>query len=103
MEIIFDEKDIQSAERRKKGENHHHLILLGKDSHKCSLELKVTDPYKCDVFLTELFYRLKEEHIKENCGFEVSAVSLIGVHSDLTNLSDDLHNAIDEALGKHNL
>ena len=102
MEIIFDEKDIQSAKRRKKGENHHHLILIGKDQQKCSLELKVTDPYKCDVFLTELFYHLKD-YTKENCGFEVSAVSLIGVHSDLANLPDDLHKAIDNALKEHNL
>lgn len=102
MKIEFNEQDITSAELRKKRENHHHLILIGKDSQKCSLELKVTDPYKCDVFLTELFYSLKD-YTKENCGFEVSAVSLLGVYSDLNNLSDGLHKAIDEALDKHNL
>lgn len=105
MKIIFDEKDKSIAEDYRNGKYKKYgldLPLISTKQEKCSLELKINDPYKCAVFLSDLFYHLKD-YTKENCGFEVSAVSLLGVYSDLKDLPETLHKAIDEALSKHNL
>ena len=103
MQIIFDEKDKAHVEKYKSGEYKKYnlsLPFISPTQEKCSLELKINDPYKCAIFLQSLFYHLRD-YTKENCGFEVSAVSLIGVHSDLQNLDDDLHKAIVNALKEH--
>ena len=105
MNINFTEQDKKVAEDYRSGKYAQYgmdLPFISKNQEKCSLELKINDPYKCAVFLADLFYRLRD-YTKEECGFEVGAVSLIGVHSDLCNLSDDLREALDKALKNHNL
>lgn len=105
MKIIFDEKDKNVVEKYKNGDMKKYglsLPFISEHSTKCSLELKINDPYKCGVFLGELFHRLREYTIEE-CGFEISAVSLIGVHSDLQNLDEDILEAVNSVIKKHNL
>lgn len=102
MKIVFDEKDQQVVERYRKGDLGVSIPFIGEDTTKCSLELKINDPYKCSVFLSGLFYSLRD-YTKEQCGFEVEAVSLIGVHTDLGNLRPDIRQAVDNVLHKHNI
>lgn len=102
MRIVFDEGDKALAEKTRNGENHLQLYLFGKDSEKCSLEFKINDPYKAQVFLSQLQYDLSN-YLKEECGCEIISNSLIGVHSDLQNLQDDINKAIGEVFRKHNL
>lgn len=106
MKIEFDEYDKKSIEKYRNhelfGSVQLPLPFISENQEKCSIELKINDPYKCAVFLSELFYSLRD-HTKNELGFEVSAVSLIGVYSDLQKLDDSLHEAINEAIKKHNI
>lgn len=104
MKIIFEDEDKDLAELIKEGKTHLKQLMLGPMSTKCSIELEVTDPYKCDIFLRELMYNndLKTK-LSEECGFKAKAVSLNGVYSDYNNLKEELHCAINQVLHDHNI
>ena len=105
MEIVFTEKDKEIVEQFRNGEMSQigiTLPFLSDDTKKCSLELEINDPFKCAIFLSRLIYDLRD-YTKEECGFDISAISLIGVHSDLNNLNFDIMNAVKTVLEKHNL
>lgn len=106
MKIILDERDKEIIEKYRSGEMYEKyglsLPLISEHSKKCSLELKINDPYKCGVVLAELFHRLRDFE-KEECGFEITAVSLMGVHSDYENIKEDVLNAVNEAFRNRGL
>ena len=106
MKIEFTERDKEVIEMIKKGENNLRTALVHPGTEKCSVELEIHDPYKCDAFLRELFYYL-EDTIAEDLGFKVKAVSLLGVASDFNYLKEDvmdkINEAVKEAFAKHRL
>lgn len=102
MEIKITEREKEVIEMTRKGEEYHALLFFSPDQEKCSLELEITDPYKCAHFIAELFCNQKD-FIKEECGFQIKAVSSIGVYSDLQNLKEDVHNSIEEKFNEHKL
>lgn len=106
MKIILEERDKEIMEKYRSGEMYEKyglsLPLISPYSTKCSLELKINDPYKCGVVLAELFHSLRDFE-KEECGFEISAVSLMGVYSDYNNIKEDVLNAVNEAFNKKGL
>lgn len=102
MEIILNEREKEIIEMTRNGENHHSLSFFAPDQNKCSLELEITDPYKCAHFISELFYHQKD-FLKEECGFQIKAVSSIGVYSDLQNLKEEIHDSINTVFNEHRL
>lgn len=101
MQIILSEQEKEWIEQTRRGERNTN-VFLSPDQEKCSLELTIHDPYKCAFFLEYLFFEMKK-FTKEECGFEISAVSSIGAYSDTKDLKEDIINAIAKVLREHNL
>ena len=100
MEIKFDEQNKKIIESVRTGEDNIELFLLSPDSEKCSLELKIHDPYKCHEFLREIFYN-KKEYLKDELGFEVAAISRRGVYSDGEKFKEEITNTINDLINKY--
>ena len=94
MKIDFDEKDKRLVNLFNNEELE--LSLLSQESQKCSLDLKINDVNKCEVFLSQLIFTLRD-YTKEELGFEVSSISLIA-QSDI---NKNLRNEINEILDKY--
>ncbi len=94
MKIDFDEKDKRLANKFNNEELK--LSILSPESQKCSLELKINDVNKCEVFLSQLIFKLRD-YTKEELGFEVSSISMVA-QSDI---NKNLRNEINEVLDKY--
>ena len=95
MQIILDEKDKDIIEKTRNKEKGFYLSFVGEDSEKCSIEFTVNDPYKCNRFLQQLFHE-HNDFLKEECGCEIKAISLLGVYSDLQKLGKEINEVLEE-------
>lgn len=97
MKIIVEDSDKSLAESLMRDEGILDFIFLNKDSKKCSLELQITDPARCEIFLMQLYYALKN-FTQEECGFRVSAITDMGVRSDMLKFRAEIEKLMNKYL-----